>query len=603
MQAALKVACRILVSRNSRDTSSISSSVTAKGTYAFKDCYFTDKKLVFGEGLYSISENAFTESGVNTVHFSDGLSSISTDAFDEEMTFYAPYGGNTALTLGKAGYEFTDLARQNMRFSYGKVGGKDAFTLLSSEDDGSSIIVVPEGVAAIQEYAFNDNDSAMTIILPDSLKEISPYAFVDCSKLESITIPDNVSQLSGHSFYRCTALKSLLLGYDIYSIDKDAFKYCINIESVYCYKNSAAYDWAAGLGYNIILLDGFDGLEYISINGPSDIGLNIGDMYNLEDKFTFSLVPVGGISVIWESFDEDIVTCENGMLKAVSEGIANVRVSMKNDMSVYRDVKVTVYADMIDFVVPEEMYLFTGESVNLYCNQLIPSNANPNLIWTIDKSIASISGNLISAGNVQGTATITVVSSNGITKKIPLFVCNPISSISLNETNEDLHIYEREQLIATATAGKYQLINKRLSFSSSAPNVLSVDQNGYLTPIKPGIAVITVCSENNVSVTRTFEVREAAMLNLPTALKRIESCAFEVITTEVVVLSENIEAIGEWAFNNAQNLDAVIVSNPNAVIADTAFSGCENIIFFVPSHGTAAEFAIGHGYNLVYTNG
>lgn len=63
-----------------------------------------------------------------------------------------------------------------------------------------SDVFVPDGVSAIQAYAFT-RSTAEVVYLPDSLEIIEGAAFSMCSNLESIYIPDSVSNIEASIMY------------------------------------------------------------------------------------------------------------------------------------------------------------------------------------------------------------------------------------------------------------------------------------------------------------------------------------------------------------------------------------------------------------------
>jgi len=72
-------------------------------------------------------------------------------------------------------------------------------------------VVIPNGITAIQPFAFKNNYAIKNITIPDSVTKIGEGAFKDCTSLENITIPDSVFEIGYCAFENCNNLKSLSL--------------------------------------------------------------------------------------------------------------------------------------------------------------------------------------------------------------------------------------------------------------------------------------------------------------------------------------------------------------------------------------------------------
>ena len=88
---------------------------------------------------------------------------------------------------------------------------------------------IPDGVLAIDEYAFRGTD-VHHVSIPGSVAVIGVYAFNDCHRLAGIEIPDGVSVVGGSAFSRCKNLLSAKVGGII--IQKHAFMKCTNLRRV-----------------------------------------------------------------------------------------------------------------------------------------------------------------------------------------------------------------------------------------------------------------------------------------------------------------------------------------------------------------------------------
>ena len=110
-------------------------------------------------------------------------------------------------------------------------------------------LVIPHGVTAIGDYAFQDCTSLVTVSIPDSVTEIRSNAFKGCNSLTDVNIPNgvecinwnlfdsctslvnvnipsSVTEIRGNAFYECKSLSSLTIPNSVKSIGMSAFTWC-----------------------------------------------------------------------------------------------------------------------------------------------------------------------------------------------------------------------------------------------------------------------------------------------------------------------------------------------------------------------------------------
>jgi len=97
----------------------------------------------------------------------------------------------------------------------------------------STVIVLKEGIIAIEDAAFQNCDELVEIIIPNTVSRIGERAFMDCENLRSIKIPNGVQKIEEGTFSGCTRLKSITLPDTILNINEDAFDGCVQLESIY----------------------------------------------------------------------------------------------------------------------------------------------------------------------------------------------------------------------------------------------------------------------------------------------------------------------------------------------------------------------------------
>lgn len=95
-----------------------------------------------------------------------------------------------------------------------------------------SSYVIPQGIRAIGDHAFDGGSSLTSVTIPDSVTSIGNSAFYCCYSLTSVTIPDSVTSIGDYTFCWCDALTSINIPDSVTAIGDSAFSYCESLTSI-----------------------------------------------------------------------------------------------------------------------------------------------------------------------------------------------------------------------------------------------------------------------------------------------------------------------------------------------------------------------------------
>ncbi len=235
-------------------------------------------------------------------------------------------------------------------------------------------------------------------------------------------------------------------------------------------------------------------VESISLD---EINLEIGDETPVNAIFT----PADATNqkLYFETSNSDIVTVdENGVMRAISEGEAEITVTSAYDRSLVITAKVTVTPVVLtDIVITESLSVYETMEAQVGV-QFTPENTtNKKLTWVSkDSSIATVDENGIVTGVREGKTDITVTTDDGnITKTchITVMAAEHIDSIAFETAQADMMILESR--VFKVNVYPENANNHKLVYSTDNEAVATVNaETGEVTAIAAGSATITATS-------------------------------------------------------------------------------------------------------------
>lgn len=168
------------------------------------------------------------------------------------------------------------------------------------------------------------------------------------------------------------------------------------------------------------------------------------------------------------------------------------------------EVVTTVKAEKVEIQNGESRTLNIGQTLTLSAT-VSPSNATDKSIsWSSDnENVVKIDSNGKVEAVSNGTATITVKTSNGMSDYVKVTVQNKPAKISIYKAKDNIEIGEEYQFKYIITPSDAET---SCTWSSSDKTVVTVSTDGTIKGIKAGSATVTVKTDNNISASITVTV-------------------------------------------------------------------------------------------------
>ena len=218
------------------------------------------------DGLTTINQYAFSNSGIRLIEFPNSLLTIGNSAFQNctKMNY---------LVLPDMIKSLSDYAFYNCI--------------------GLRSITMGSALTTIGKYTFYGCDGLVRLYLGDNVEKLLDYSFADCINLQSVVLPEKLKTIGNAAFYNCPKITSLTISNTVSSIADNAFNGIKNL-TFYCNLNSYAATYA--IDHNIPIIDteeiSADNSKYIDyqnsyykVNGD---GVSASGYLAMVAKYTFN---------------------------------------------------------------------------------------------------------------------------------------------------------------------------------------------------------------------------------------------------------------------------------------------------------------------------
>ena len=211
--------------------------------------------------------------------------------------------------------------------------------------------------------------------------------------------------------------------------------------------------------------------------------------------------------VTWKSSDDTILSVnEFGVVRALRQGSA-VITAAADGVICEHPMRAVIPVEALTLTASREGSLLTRETLTLTASALPEIADDKTVRWTSsNEKIAKVSADgvvtAVSAGSCDILATAN--DQGGATASYKVTIEQGIENITLSTDKTTLHPDEVAQF--TAVVSPDDAVDKTLVWSSSAPSIAMVDQNGLVTPTGAGVVTIYATAKNGVTAALTLRV-------------------------------------------------------------------------------------------------
>lgn len=215
--------------------------------------------------------------------------------------------------------------------------------------------------------------------------------------------------------------------------------------------------------------------------------------------------------IVWQSSNRNFVTVDsNGKVEGVNCGKSTITATTKDGnfsgscvITVGTSVKgISMSPTLLEVPVGEKRTLTVSITPADACNREFSWNSSDPTVANVDNK------GVLTTLNCGNTVISATTHDGGFTAQCKVKVGDNVSGISLSPSSLDMQIGDERKL--DAQVSPLSSCNKRVTWTSSNPNVVSVDNAGKIKALSCGSSTITVQSaEGNFTARSTITIGKA----------------------------------------------------------------------------------------------
>ena len=417
--------------------------------YAFEGCTSLQQEITFPQNFTSIGEYAFANC--------------------RNLTGTLKFNSEFYMFMGNEGYwSSTGRAFENC-------SNIKAVDMSECE----YLYQLPMGV-------FSGCNTLETVMLPPYLERIESYGFAYDTNLRNIKFPTSLMYLDDYVFNNCTSLKCIDLSSceNFATIGWYAFTDCSALETV---SLSASLNWIQSYAFS-----GCRKLAELNVEAlqPADLGEYV-FRYVHTERCVLS-IPTGTYAdylstAQWGEF----VTMRKAIDVSLDEGATLTYTSGGEEVAASRSSRRAPSTD--SYTQEGNVNVKDGSSLYVAENENVTFYINPDENVSIKQVL--FNGEDVT-GQLQANAFVTPSLTDNASFKVLLNVDGPITVKELRMLNQNMNIKVAESAKITATVYPTNATNKTVIWTSSNEDVATVTNEGLVTGVNAGRAIITAKTED-----------------------------------------------------------------------------------------------------------
>lgn len=490
--------------------------------------------------------------------------------------------------------------------------------VLTAYKGESKNVVIPDGVKVIGDGSPVFGNTVESVTIPTSATEIAEMAFYGCSALKSVTFAEGsqLKKIGESAFYTATSLETLTIPEGVTEIGTNAFYATHALREINLPASLTTVcggDWFGKLFTFGTTAGAPQSLSAVNFaDGNAVYSSHDGVVYSADGK-TLIYCPAKKTSIDWlagvetiktDSFfrstiadlqiPEGVTTIEENAFKfcAATSVIFPATLKSIGRMAFYSSkLNSIIFSEGLETIAAsafDEVYFSKDGSITLPASLISVGSSAFGCVTDSGKKVAVTvlgSGTELGSYFIPNSGNITLVGYPGSTaeayanalgdnknltfKLIGGSEEKEIESVTLPTTLE-LRVGETSTL--TASVLPKDASDKTLTWSSSDENVATVDENGKVTAVKAGNAVITATASNNVSASCELTVAEISDFTITDGV-----LTGYTGSAKNVVIPDGVKVIGEGSSVFGNNIESVTIPASVTEIADYAFNGCAGL--------------------------
>ena len=292
-------------------------------------------------------------------------------------------------------------------------------------------------------------------------------------------------------------------------------------------------------------------------------------------------------TVFWLSSNDAVATVDaNGVVTAVAIGETTITATTADGSNLSATCKVTVEPTLAESITlnQTEISLEATETATLVATILPELTTDKSVIWkSSNEAVATVDeyGVVTAVALGEAIITATTIDSSNLSATCKVTVMPTLAeSITLDKTEISLEATQTATLVATILPEL--ATNKAATWTSSDKAVASVDENGLVTAIAVGEAIITATTNDGSNLSASCKVTVIPTLVTsievtPTEYEGVEGSEFQL--TAIILPEEATNKVVIWsssdeAFANVSEGGLVkVLKEGNTVITASTTDG------------------------------